>query len=262
MKQFSQVYKSIVSVNASMFFSYRANLFGSLLATSSWTILVIITMLIAVDRAKSVAGWEQPELLLLTGTMLILLGLFELHFKRSFQRLSDTIFQGDLDLLLLKPVDSQFLVTFIHMNFMSILRLVTGIGFVVYIIVYYQLPISFASAVGYGMLLFIGLICYYSIWMMICTILIWSPRLSNLVEVINSMNHTTRFPPAMYQEFNTYLFLFLLPYMFIVATPLHALLGEAQMIDYIGLFGSAIVLFTASRMFWKYALRYYTSASS
>ena len=260
MKKIYNIYLKIVSINLSMAFAYRANLIGSFVATSSWTLLVIVTMLIVIGKARVVAGWNQPELLLLTGTMLVIVGVFEIHFKRSFQRLSETIFFGNLDLLLVKPVDSQFLVSFIHMNVMGFLRMMVGVVFVCIVIIWYHIPISLFSIVSYLVFLLFGLACYYAIWLMASTLLIWYPRLSNLLEVINSLNHTTRFPPSMYREFNTYLFLFLLPYMFIVATPVKVLIHRAEGTDIIGLLVSALLLGMISRIFWRTALRSYTSS--
>jgi ABC-2 type transport system permease protein len=241
--------------------AYRASMISRFIAVSMWTALTIVTMLLITDKAKVVAGWTQGEMLLITGGLLICLGLFELHFKRSFQQLPDTIFHGNLDNLLLKPVDSQFMISFIQLNIMALWRITVGFIFLFYVLQRFSIAVTLERMVLFVLLLFVGLAIYYCLWLLAATTLVWFPRLSNILDVMNSMNHASRFPPDMYREFSTFIFLLILPYMFITATPVKVLLQKATLFDILGLLTSAVILFFVSRKFWQYSLRYYTSAS-
>lgn len=261
MKRYFSLYKKLTQFNLTLFFAYRSTVINQLIATSVWTGLIITTMLIITARAKNVAGWTQPEMLLLTGSLLIILGLFELHFKRSFQQMPDTILYGNLDDLLLKPIDSQFLLSYAHMNIFGLWRVLVGVGFSISIIQRFHILIHAAEVFGYLVCLLAGLVIYYCIWFILSTLLIWFPRLSNILDVANSLNHVSRFPPEMYREFSSLLYFFLLPYMFITATPVHILLNRANAYDIGGLCIVSIGMLILSRLFWQFALRSYTSAS-
>lgn len=261
MKKYFSLYKQIIKINFAVLMTYRANLVGHLVVTSVWTGLTIFTMLILTENAKVVYGWTQAEMLLMTGGFTILIGIFTFFFKRGFQQLPETFLYGKLDGILLKPVDSLFLVSFLYTGITSILRSIVGIIFLGYVIMRFQVEVTFLSVLSFSLLLIAGIIIYYSIWTLAATLLVWFPRLSNLLDLVNSMNHTSRFPPEVFKEFNIFLFLFLLPYMFILAAPVRVLMQEPSLIDVMILIVSAIGLLFCARTFWLFALRSYTSAS-
>lgn len=261
MKKYFSLYKQILKINFAILMAYRANLVGHLVVTTVWTGLTIFTMLIITEKAKLVYGWTQSDMLLMTGGFTVLVGVFSFLFKRSFHQLPQTFFYGRLDNILLKPVDSQFLVSFLYIGPTSLLRSIVGIIFIMYVINKFAISVTFFSVVSFSLLLIAGLIIYYSIWMIAATLLVWFPRLSNVLDLVNSLNHTSRFPPDIFREFNIFLFLFLLPYMFILAAPVRVLIQESSVRDVMILLVSASMLFVISRTFWKFALRSYTSAS-
>jgi len=71
-----------------------------------------------------------------------------------------------------------------------------------------------------------------------------------------------RYPVEMVRELRNFVLFFLLPFSLTVATPLKVFLRSALDGDVLLLVVISLVLFAASRMFWKFALRHYTSASS
>lgn len=261
MKHILSIYKHIIVLNFSVLLAHRANLIGQLIGTILWTFLAIFTMSILADRAHSVAGWDQADLLLLTGGLTISIGLFSFLCKKSFQHFPEIILYGELDGLLLKPIDSQYLVSLSIIHFPSLIRVLTGIAFTWYVISAFAVPVSVISIVSFIIFICLGVIIYYSLWMMACTLLIWFPRLSNILEVTNSLNHVSRFPPEVYQEVHMFLFILLLPYTFVLATPVNLLLQRASLIDVASMIFCTLLLFFLSRKFWHYALRYYGSAS-
>lgn len=58
-----------------------------------------------------------------------------------------------------------------------------------------------------------------------------------------------------------YLFVFLLPLTLVITTPAKVLLQRLDITTLLIFFGLAALLVTLSRKFWKFALRYYTSAN-
>jgi ABC-2 type transport system permease protein len=120
-----------------------------------------------------------------------------------------------------------------------------------------------ASAVAvFSLFLIAGVLLLYSVWFLAATITIWYPRLTNIVDVMYTFSSISRFPREMYQQLSWYIFLFLLPLTFIIVTPVRVLVGKLTPADTIGLVSFAAILFFLSRKFWRFALRFYTSASS
>jgi ABC-2 type transport system permease protein len=59
-----------------------------------------------------------------------------------------------------------------------------------------------------------------------------------------------------------FFFTFVIPVAFLTTVPAEALLGRTELIWTLGAGILALALFLASRAFWQFALRFYTSASS
>jgi ABC-2 type transport system permease protein len=64
--------------------------------------------------------------------------------------------------------------------------------------------------------------------------------------------------PAAYRSF----FTFVVPVAFLTTVPAEVMLGRSRIIWFIGSGMIAIILFLFSLLFWRFALRFYTSASS
>src|SRR6185312_3229309 len=99
------------------------NFINSTISSVGWGIISIISMYILTAKTSSIYGWNRNELLLLAGVYSVSIGIFHTIFSRNFDRFSKVIHLGDLDSILLKPIDSQFSLSFTLFNYMSITRL-------------------------------------------------------------------------------------------------------------------------------------------
>ncbi|MEO0708703.1 MAG: ABC-2 family transporter protein, partial [Cyanobacteria bacterium J06649_5] len=108
----------------------------------------------------------------------------------------------------------------------------------------------------------LGVVSLYSIWFMLGATSIWFVKIYNVTEVLRSLLEAGRFPvegyPAVYRVF----FTFIIPVAFLTTVPAQAMLGRSEPIWLLGSALLAAALFQASRAFWRFALRFYTSASS
>ena len=110
--------------------------------------------------------------------------------------------------------------------------------------------------------LFIGFTILYSVWFLIAASSIWFVKTWNATEVLRALLAAGRYPITAYPVVLRYIFTLVLPVAFLTTFPAEAILGELKLtVIFFGLVLS-IIFFVFSRFFWKYALRYYTSASS
>ena len=158
-------------------------------------------------------------------------------------------------------MDSQFLLSSQSINYTSLARIIIGIIVSIYISAQINLHVNIVNILMFIFLSIAGLILLYSIWFVVLTTTIWFTRLSNLLGLLYSLNDLTRLPPQMYKPLRSYA-LFILPYTLILITPAKAVLNKLTVGDAIGLVFFAAIFFLLSRKFWKFALKYYTSASS
>lgn len=262
MLYYLRVYKKILQLNLAALTAYRWNFINSTLSSISWGIFSIASIMLVTNHTAKIFEWSREEILLLTGIYGIVLGIFHFFFSSNFDRLSQIIHRGELDIFLVKPIDTQFLLSTSRVGYTSIFRILMNIGFTVYLLNQLAIKLSLFQIASFCFLLVIGILLLYSIWFIISTLIIWFTRLSNLVDLMYTLSNIARYPNEMYQQLVWYVFLFLLPITLVVSTPTKVLLQKALAGDVVLLLLFSVTFFLISRKFWKFALRYYTSASS
>ena len=98
--------------------------------------------------------------------------------------------------------------------------------------------------------------------MFYCTFLIWFPRLTNIIDFLFTIDGMARYPSEMIKKLNPIILFFILPFTLSVATPVKVLVRGSFDGDIIYLIIISVGMSVVSRLFWLYALRHYTSASS
>lgn len=262
MKHYLNVYRTLLRINFSALVVYRTNFINNVLGSTVWGIFSIASIALLTAQTPTLFGWSRNEILLLSGVYSLFIGIFHTLFSRNFDRLSSLIRLGLLDSMLTKPIDSQFLVSMSIVNFASVIRIVLGAGFIWYIVWISHIIVNPAITVGFALGILIGLMLLYSLWFSVTTLIIWFPDLTNLVAFLYSYSNVGRYPREMYSGLNRFVFIFLLPLTFFVVAPTKILISRLTIYDVVGLLAFSVSFFVASRILWKYALRFYTSASN
>jgi ABC-2 type transport system permease protein len=262
MNQYIRVYKELIRINFRYLVEYRANLFNYALSSIVWTLFSFVSIFLLTQQTTELFGLKREELWLMTTLYSVLVGIFHLFFSKNFERFSDLIYLGQLDSLLTKPLDSQFLVSFWRINFATMFRLLSGVIGSVWIVVTYHIPIT-ATALIFGILLIpISVSILYSIWLLVTTCIVWSPRMSNLVEILYTITGMTRYPKNMYEQTLGNFVIAIFPIIVLITIPVHTLLGLVTAVEIGQLIFLAIALNLIARYFFLYSLRFYTGASA
>ena len=206
------------------------------------------------------AGYSWEEALVVLGIFTILQGFSAIFLVPNLNRIVDQVQQGTLDFVLLKPISSQFWLSARTVSPWGIPDLVFGIVVLVYS----------ANKLGIGPIncilsiipLAFGMISLYSLWFMLGAMTIWFVKIYNVTEVLRGLLEAGRYPMAAYPAAYRFFFTFVVPVAFLTTVPAETLLGRGEILWIFGAGVLAIALFLASCLFWRFALRFYTSASS
>lgn len=261
-KRYINLYKELLRFSFKNFLVFRAHFINSIIATVGWGAFQFIWIQLLTFRTRSAFGWSRDELVILAIAYIIMMGIFHFLFSHNMSRLSRIIDKGELDFLLLKPIDSQFLVSFYIQNYPNLIRVLLG---VLLLFVYLHATHLTFSLIGWmGFLCFIcfGVVLLYALWMFYSTFLIWFPRLTNIIDFLFTINGMARYPSEMMKKLNMGILLFVIPFSLSVATPVKILVRGTFDSDVIYLMVISIGMLVVSRLFWLFALRHYTSASS
>jgi ABC-2 type transport system permease protein len=212
-------------------------------------------------NGSTLGGWSFPQALLVMGIFTLLQGLIRTLLTPNLTRLVEHVRTGTLDFVLLKPMDSQLWLSTRRFSPWGLPDVLFGLGVVLYAIDVQGLwRIGLLVAVAP---LLCSLAILYSLWFTLASISIWYVKVYNVTEVLGNLIAAARYPiDALPQGIHRFVFTFVIPVGLLTTLPARILLGDHLN----GTFGVSVLVavcaLLASRSFWRFALRYYTSASS
>lgn len=262
MKKYLLIYKQLLIANWYTLIEYRTDFFSRLISGLMFSLWHMITVLLLTYNVPSAFGWTRNELLLLAATYSVFIGLYHTFISRNMARLVDEIYFGRLDFLLLKPIDVQLSATIWIVDYMSLFRFVLGLGLTAYFINFMGLTVTLSMVLTYILAMLVGIFILYSIWLMVVSLTIFHPRLSNVVVLLFNLSNIARYPREMYVKLPIYLSVALLPLGLIMTTPTKVILQKFNFALALEIITLLLLLSVLARLVWMRSLRFYTSASS
>lgn len=205
-------------------------------------------------------GWSWEESLVVLGIFTTLQGFAATFLSPNLNQIVKQVQQGTLDFVLLKPISSQFWLSVRTLSPWGVPDLVFGLVMIGYAGSRLGLAPGF-YALGVIPLL-LGLFSLYSLWFMLGATSIWFVKIYNVTEVLRGLLEAGRYPMAAYPVAYRFFFTFVVPVAFLTTIPAEAVLGRVAWGWIAGSALLAIALFFVSTRVWRFALRFYTSASS
>jgi len=241
---------------------YRTDFFAQILVT----LLGIGAQLAAVGvifmHTPRLAGWSLPQVLVLLGVYNFMYGLIGALIAPNMRQLLEDVRQGTLDFALLKPVDSQFLVSVRQFVVWRLADVVLGLALAIYASLQLAHQVSLPQTLLFTMMLLCGAVIVYAFWLLLTTTAFWFTRLENLEMIFWNLFESGRYPIDVYPLAIRNFLTFGVPIAFVTTIPARALGRglDAGTIVLALLLASMLTL--ASAWFWRVGLRRYGSASS
>lgn len=205
-------------------------------------------------------NWSWEQALIVLGIFTLLQGFSSTFLAPNLNRIVRHIQQGTLDFVLLKPISSQFWLSTHTLSPWGVPDLFFGGAMILYAGRRLQLPIS-NYFLGMIPLLF-GFLILYSLWFILGAMSIWFVKIYNVTEVLRGLLEAGRFPMVAYPTAFRFFFTFIVPVAFLTTVPAEVILGRSEPSWILGAIALAGSLLYAASAFWRFALRFYTSASS
>lgn len=241
---------------------YRLNFWSNLGMSLFWLFSAAFSVRVYFIHAESIAGWRYEELLIVMGLFFTMNGYRQMVLEPNLSRMSEYVRLGTLDYILTKPLDSQFLVSFRNLGIYTLGDPLLGLGLVGFALWRLGRAPSAADLLQFALLLVAGAVLLYSLNLTIQTLTIWLVSLREADTIVQGVLETGRFPVTFYQGWLRAFLTFVIPVAFMTTFPAQALLGRlAPWVTPAALLLAALGLVAAS-WFWRYALRYYSGASS
>ena len=225
-----------------------------------WIGMVLILVEILFNNTKTIGGWDKPSVYLLTVFFMIVDEVFSLFFN-TVTWIPEQIMSGHLDHALTKPVPSLFLLT-VNVSIQPMYNLLEAGGLLAYVLVTYDLAISWISALAASLLLIGAVAILYAICLIVNTLAFWFDRIDNINDLIFQLQTYGRFPVTALPRALKILLLTIVPFGFIATVPAAIFTGRLPLSWGIYLLIVASIFLSTAILFWRVALKRYTSASS
>jgi len=255
--------------------TFRANFLIDAVSSISWVMMNLGFYLLIFRYAPSIGegtGWEKWPFFLFLATGLLINSVVHAFFMTNADEFSELVRTGTLDFALLKPIDTQFLVSLVRVEWSALGNFALGLGLLGVSLWQMGYCPSPAQWLLYPLYVACGIAIYYSLMMALASTSVWLGRNLTLLDFWFYITNFSRYPMEIYHgPIGTPLraaFTFVIPVLVVVnvparllAWPLDAQSGDAWRLAAFALLATLASL-AAARWVFQQALRSYRSASS
>lgn len=246
--------------------AFRGNFLAKVSVEVLWLGILMAFYRTVFGRTSSIAGWSEPQYLFFVGCFFTLNGLIETLFLENCDGFAELVRTGDLDFLLLKPIDEQFLISCRKVDWSTSLNVVMGV--MVMGLALHQMHWAFDGArlAAFLIALACGVMIAYSFMLVLTSFSVWMVRNQSLMEMWWLFSSLARYPKSIFSgtwaEGIGKFFTYVLPILLVVNVPAEAMVKTLDWKVVGGTLVATVAAVYLSRKFFQKALRAYRSASS
>lgn len=249
--------------------TFRGNFLFEVLTRMFWFVAQITLFEIIYRGVTTIDDWTREEYFAFMATGMLVNALIESFFMPNFANLSELIRTGNLDFALLKPIDTQFLISFEKLDLSMLSQILLATCLLVYALAQIGRPISATQVCMYVLLLGVGVTFFYSLMLVAASTSIFFVRNQGLYDYWFYITIFARYPMTIYSgsptgEVIRFVFAYVLPILLVVTVPARILLSKALEPSWLAMVlvtAAAVGLFL-SRAIFQWSLTRYRSASS
>lgn len=241
---------------------YRANFVIWVFVDIGWGFIDLVFFGALASTINTIGRWSLGEVFVVVGLYrLFSIPLWSWMYA-CFSKLPEMISEGKLDLILTKPIDSQFTVSVRHISFNMLSSVVIGFFYIVTGLKLYGYSPSVINIIQSMWLFLIATIMIYAVYFMTVAIGLFFDRINNLHNLFPNFFHAARYPPEIYAPILQRILTTILPLALMVFVPAEAIFGRPNWLTIVWFHLLTIFFLIFSRFIWNTGLRRYSSASS
>jgi ABC-2 type transport system permease protein len=260
---------------------FRANFIIECLSSVTWTMMNLGFYLLIFQYTDSIGdrtGWGQWEFFAFLATTMLVNSLVQAFFMPNCEDISELIRTGGLDFALLKPIDTQFLISLEKIDWSSLANFAAGLVLLIVSLIHLTTrpenplvltPLNLALYVFYVVC---GVAILYSLMIALSATSIWLGQNRSLYDFWFYITNFSRYPMEIYSGFwgdpLRIICTFVIPVLIVVNVPAQIIARpvapSGQTVWPLALFALVATAgsLAASRWIFLASLRSYRSASS
>jgi len=262
LRRYLHIFIGFFRASAMADLEYRLNLVVKIVTDIIWYAAQIALFEVLFSHARSISGWTIDSTRVFMGVLFLGDSLYMLFLSENLDRLTEKVRRGDLDLLLVKPVNSQFMLSFQKMspayigNFlMAFSWLIWSLGRLPEPVAWSRLLILFIAVPG-------SLAITYSMRFFFSATALIFVRAENINYIWYQLYRLGTRPDTIYPQWLRYMVLSFLPVAFIGSVPARLILNTPDLGLTLATVAIPLAAVYLTTRYWRYTLKFYSSASS
>jgi len=251
--------------------TFRANFLITVFTRALWFAAQLLLFEIIYQHVDSIKDWSRYEYFAFMATGMLVNAIVETVFMPNCANFSELIRTGDLDFALLKPIDTQFLISFEKVNLPMLVQVLLAGALMTYSLSNLDVTLTVGRVMTYLLLVGVAVGFFYSLMIALASTSVWFGRNQGLYDFWFYITVFARYPQGIWQqgslagEIIWFGFSFVIPILLVMTIPSRVLLGKALDPSGTVVFVApaiTLVLLMISRRIFRWSLDNYRSASS
>lgn len=252
---------------------FQANFVIQVITRVFWFFAQIALFEIIFTQVPFINGWSRDQYFAFMATGMLINGIVETFFMPNCANLSEQIRTGRLDFVLVKPINSQFMVSLERINLAMLSQVVLATGLLIRSLWRIGEPISAAQLAIFLLYIGLGVLFFYSMMIVTACSSIFLGRNQGLYDFWFYITVFARYPRSIYDgrdpdrfeagEMLQFGFSYLMPIFLVITVPARVIVNtlEEKHWAVVTLLATLSGLLIARGVF-RWSLNYYRSASS
>lgn len=257
-----QLFAAFFKISAIADLEYRANLAVKIFTDLLWYCSQIAVFEVLYLHTPQLAGWNVHQMRVFMGIMFLVDAIYMVIFHENLESLPEKVRKGDLDLLLVKPVSSQFMMSCGRFSTAYIGNAILLLGWIGWALA--QLPdgVPWARLPFLALVIPCGALVIYSMRLFFTGTTLIFTQAQAVVYIWYQVYRLGTRPDRIYPPWLRYAVLTIVPVGFIASVPARVVLDPADWLLVVVPPLLAALLLYLTTLYWRFALRFYSSASS
>ncbi len=260
-RKYLGLYQAFFKASFAADLEYRLNFVFLVIAEFVWYSTQLILFEVLYRHTNIIGEWNVHQMRVFLFLVLFVDSIYMILWDPNFTAFTDNVRKGSLDLLLMKPINSMFMLSSQRISVSHIPCFFITAGGLVWALSQLD-SFNWFKLIWLIFLIPSGLsVIFCGRFALNCSSILFT-RADFLQYVWYSMFRLGLRPDAIYSGFLRFILIFVVPFSMIASIPARILLEPIQPWMLLWSIVLPFLLFTLLKKYWKFCLRHYSSASS
>lgn len=222
-----------------------------------WTIFNVFFFSLILGVSDTIGGWTRYEMYTLLGVFSIIDSFTWGLFYFNMARYTNSIYDGELNSILLKPINPIFMLMTRYNNYNNSFRLIIGIGMTIWAVSKLAYTPSLINILFFVAVLVLSMLCIYFLWFIMSTFSFYFERLNNINEIIPNLRRVWQVPREVFPGLPAIILTYIFPMALVISLPAEILTNKYNPWLILYLFCFTLTVMILSYFFFKISVKKY-----